>query len=129
MHPRNRKLLLQFVLQSLFLCYPAAALSLGTLKGTVSDPEGAAIGKTHILIRYDASGSKNKSSKTDIQLTANTKGNFKANLAPGFYDVCVMADAFTPQCQKVFVGAGTIVSRRVRLQADPGVVKRLADKF
>jgi hypothetical protein len=117
------------LLHALFLCYPALALSSGTLSGTVCDSEGAAIGNAHIMVRPDMSGKKSQGVMSDIRLTVDKKGHFETRLSPGFYDLCVMADAFTPECQKVFLGSGSVIAQRFRLQISPVVVKQLGDKF
>jgi carboxypeptidase family protein len=103
-----------------------------TLNGTVVDSEGATIASAYVLVHHDVSGSTNRESRQDITRTTDTRGRFRVELQPGFYDACFMATGFTPQCQKVFVkGAkgGEMVVRNIRLRIDPLVVKELADKF
>jgi hypothetical protein len=99
-----------------------------SLTGTVVDSEGAAIGKAHIFVRPDPSGKRESVRDGDLMLKTDMQGHFNADLSPGFYDICVMADAFTPQCKKLFVASGSLTPK-FQLKADPEVMKRLGDKF
>jgi len=101
----------------------------GTLNGTVLDSEGAAVASAYVLVHHDVSGSRDMESRQDITRTTDTRGRSRAQLQPGFYDVCFMATGFTPQCQKVLLKPKETVDRTVRLKIDPSVLKELADKF
>jgi hypothetical protein len=98
------------------------------LAATVIDSEGASVGKAHIIIRPDASGRRDARTRSDIVLQTDTHGRFGVQLSTGFYDVCVMADAFTPYCQKIFVNNRPL-NPKIQLKADPEVMKRLGDAF
>lgn len=100
----------------------------GDLAGTVLDSEGAAIAKAHIVIHADASGRRAPAQAGDLIALTDRHGHFSASLTPGFYDVCVMADAFSPSCEKVFIDHSP-VALKVQLKADPKVMERLGDKF
>lgn len=107
----------------------AAALAAGiSVNGTVLDSEGAAIAKARVVIRADASGQREPTKNPMLTSETDREGHFSAPVSPGFYDVCVMADAFSPQCQKILVGRESVTSR-ITLKADPEVMKRLGDPF
>jgi len=110
-------------------CSVAIAGSLGMVKGRVSDSEGAAIKGAHLLFHLDTSGQTNPAQTSDIFRETDAVGNFDVQLEPGFYDVCVMAKAFTPECRKILVSKEERVQHDVRLNADPLVIKHLGDTF
>lgn len=112
---------------SLFCGATALAADL-SVNGTVLDSEGAAIEKAHVVIRPDASGKQEPPKSPMLTTETDAQGHFSATVSRGFYDVCVMADAFSPQCQKLFIGSESVTSR-IKLKADPEVMKRLGDKF
>jgi len=118
-----------------YLSIALAALSLSlsnasapSVTGTVVDSEGAAVAKAQIVIRADSSGRREAVKGGDLILETDAKGHFSANLSPGFYDVCVMADAFSPSCQKLLIGTAPLTPK-IQLKADPQVMKRLGDVF
>jgi hypothetical protein len=65
----------------------------------------------------------------DIVRETDTTGQFDVQLEPGFYDVCVMAPAFTPQCGKILLTKEADIQHDVHLNADPLVIKHLGDRF
>ena len=79
-----------------------AAAPSGTLSGTITDSEGGSIA-AHVVVHHDISGSQNLRSREDTTLKADRNGRFRVQLEPAFYDLCVMADAFTPQCSNEVV--------------------------
>jgi hypothetical protein len=99
-----------------------------SVNGMVRDSEGAAIENAHIVIRADSSGRREPVRNHTLTIETDKQGHFSAPLNSGFYDVCVMADAFSPQCQKVFAGSQS-VALKINLKADPEVMKRLGDTF
>lgn len=111
----------------LLSCWTVLAAS-DTITGTVWDSEGAAIERAHVVIRADASGRREPAKDSTVTIETDREGHFSAYFSSGFYDVCVMADAFSPQCQKVLVGERP-VSLKISLKADAEVMKRLGDKF
>jgi hypothetical protein len=102
--------------------------------GVVTDTERGAIEDAYLLFHPDPAGI---GSKTDTRLEVSRKtdraGHFEAELEPGFYDVCVMALAFTPQCRKILVEgkpitdsvAGKPLNFDFKLKADPLISKHL----
>jgi predicted aspartyl protease len=113
----------------LWLLCCSAVLAAGTqINGTVLDSEGAAITKAHVIIRADASGKQELTKNSTLTIETDKEGHFSASASIGFHDVCMMADAFSPQCLKVFVRREN-VALKISLKADPEVMKRLGDKF
>jgi hypothetical protein len=122
------KLLTMFI--AIVLCCSAAtAAAPGTIKGQVMDSEGAIVKGAHLLFHPDASGQTRPTIRADVMRESDNSGRFEVQLEPGFYDVCVMAMAFTPECKKVLVVDGTAFQYDVRLKADPLVIQHLGDKF
>jgi hypothetical protein len=107
----------------------ALAASLGIIKGQVSDSEGAVIKGAHLLFHPDASGQARSAMRSDVTRVSDAAGRFEVQLEPGFYDVCIMATAFTPECKKVLVVDGGAIQHDGRLKADPLVMQHLGDKF
>jgi hypothetical protein len=112
----------------LILTSAAATAFSSTLQGHVTDSEGAVIKDAHIFLRSDLAGGFAKKS-TDRTLATDANGRFSADLAQGFYDVCVMADGFSPQCRKVFLADQSKNQQSFSLQVDPEVTKRIGDRF
>lgn len=110
-------------------CSAAFAASEGAIKGRVLDSEGASIKGAHLLFHPDLSGRLDPAPASDIVRETDAFGGYDVQVEPGFYDVCVMAKAFTPECRKIFVTKGEKVQHNVRLNADPLVVKHLGDTF
>lgn len=113
------------------LAFPAAN---GTLKGVVTDSEGAAIRHATVRVHWDESGAgvglkTNVGIKQDLTANTNEKGEFSLEVPPGFYDVFISANAFTPQCRKVRVRPGETASFSPKLSTDPIVTKELRDRF
>ena len=119
-------LLTIFVLMSLFSAKSTVAST--NLNGMVVDSEGAGIAKAQIVVRPDASGRRIANKGENIMLESDKQGRFSTQLPPGFYDLCVMADAFSPFCQKLFVNKAALTPK-IELKADPDVMKRLGDVF
>jgi carboxypeptidase family protein len=112
-----------------WLLFSSTLLAADTgISGKVLDSEGAAIEKAHVIIRADASGKREPVKNPTLMIQTDKEGRFSATVNPGFYDVCVMADAFSPHCEKVFVEHEPVASK-INLKADPEVMKRLGDRF
>jgi hypothetical protein len=113
---------------AVFLAFTASALaaSSSVLRGDVKDSEGAVIRGALILLRADKAGGFGKTN-TDQTLTSDAMGRFEAGLGDGFYDVCVMADAFAPQCRKVLVHGTNGTNQHFHLKIDLEVEKRIGD--
>jgi Carboxypeptidase regulatory-like domain len=97
------------------------------LRGEVKDTLGATISGAHVLLRADKAGGFGKGN-VDQNLTTDANGKFEAKVGAGFYDLCIMADAFTPQCRKVFIQTKDSV-QQFRLKVDPTVTKQIGDTF
>jgi hypothetical protein len=97
------------------------------LTGQVTDAVGAKIPRAHIVLRTDFSGGWSKTS-FDGNATTDLNGMFKLNVGSGFYDLCVMADAFTPECRKVFI-KNRAVEQKFRLRVSPKVSEKIGDSF
>ena len=119
------------VLSMVTLAFPNAN---GTLKGAVTDSEGAAIRHATVRIHWDESGARvglktNVGIKQDLTASTSERGEFSMEVPPGFYDVFISANGFTPQCRKVRVRPGETASFSPKLNADPIVTKELGDRF
>lgn len=122
---------------SLLIVFPVACLAIeaapaqspGNLKGTIKDPVGAFIARAFVVVHPDTAGLPSIDNRDTVTLTSDAKGSFTLDVKPGFYDVCVMASAFTPQCKKVQVKEGKISSQTFILRISPLVEKQIADTF
>jgi hypothetical protein len=110
-------------------CSLATAATPGTIKGRVLDSEGAVIKGAHLLFHLDSSGQNKPVSRSDMARKTDAAGRFDIQLEPGFYDVCVMATAFTPECRKVLVTTGKAILWDTQLKMDALVIQHLGDKF
>jgi hypothetical protein len=127
---RSKWLKFSMMIMAVVLCSSVAiAASPGTIKGQVLDSEGAVIKGAHLLFHPDASGQAKPAIRSDVMRESDTAGRFEVQLEPGFYDVCVMATAFTPECKKVLIVDGNAIQHDARLKADPLVMQHLGDKF
>ena len=99
----------------------------GRLRGAIVDSEGAAFADAYVLIRQDIAGKIGTVRMPDRPVTPDRRGTFDIPLDAGFYDVCVLADAFTPTCRKVAVRDAGTATARFRLVVDPQVIKIIGD--
>jgi hypothetical protein len=83
----------------------------------------------HVIVHDDGSGRATRKTAADITLRSDARGRFSAQLEPGFYDVCMMAQGFTPECRKVLLKHEQTFNLSIRLRIDPEVIKQLGDKF
>ena len=74
-------------------------------------------------------GADRSHTRPEVSRKTDDRGRFEAKLEPGFYDVCVRASAFTPECKKVLIEDGKSVQYRAQLKVDPLLVQHLADRF
>jgi hypothetical protein len=110
------------------LCSSAAvAVSSGIVRGQVSDSEGAVTQRAHLLFHPDTSGRSQSVPAADVVRETDAMGRFDVQLEPGFYDVCIMATAFTPECRKILVSKEEIVQHDARLKVDPLISQHLGD--
>ena len=107
----------------------AAAADFGTLSVRVVDSEGAVIEAAHVLVHADRSGRQGrfewwtKREAPIVQVVSRLKWSRDSN------DLCVMADAFAPMCQKIRVMAQSPTNMTVRLKIDPKVIREISDTF
>jgi hypothetical protein len=121
-----------YVLLLVSLC--ALASPAAELKGVVSDSQGVIIRSARIVVHWDPSGStvglkSNVGIEQDLRLETNKEGRFAAELPPGFYDIFVTANAFSPECRKIRIKPEEAASFNPRLKADPLVANELGDTF
>lgn len=95
----------------------------------VLTPEGARIKGAMVLFHVDKAGEIPPSDRTDVTGTTGPDGLAGAKLRPGFYDVFVTGEGFSPQCRKIFVEAVKPMRLTFHLGADPLVMQRLGDVF
>ena len=100
----------------------------------VRDSEGAAIRGARVVAHWDSSGSdvglkSNIGEKNDLTMQTDERGEFQAPLPPGFYDVFVSANAFSPACLKARLTTGKAIRYKLKLQASSLVTKERGDVF
>ena len=99
------------------------------------DSEGAVIGGAHLLFHPDHSFNPDPAlygkpdNRSDMTREADAMGRFNVQLESGFYDVCVMATAFTPECKKVLITNGKTIQYDTHLKVDDLVTRYLGDTF
>lgn len=105
-----------------------SAVSVGTLSVSVFAGEGSVL-PAHLVIREDAVDRTPPSNKrillveTDPYRVQPPRGRIDLQLEVGFHDVCVMADGFIPECQKVRIRERQATERTFRLKLDPEVAR------
>jgi hypothetical protein len=92
---------------------------------SVVDSEGAEIGKAHFFVHRDPSAT---AAVPDRILDADASGRLELDLPDGFYDVCVMSAAFTPQCRKLVIRKHD-TEMSFRLYPSREVLEQQADRF
>jgi Carboxypeptidase regulatory-like domain len=71
-----------------------------TLRGMVTDAEGAPIPNPYVLVHRSVGGI------TDVRAQVQHDGSFFVSVSPGFYDVFVTAIGFSPRCTKMEMRMG-----------------------
>ncbi len=118
----------------LLLIATASACAAQTgVRGTVRDGEGAVLSNCYVLFHWDSSGASNglKTNvglKSDVAVKTDPNGRFEADLPPGFYDVLITHNSFSPIAYKVRVKAGFVV-RDTHLKISREVMSETADDF
>ena len=83
------------------------AQQVGTLTGTLTDPQGAAVANNVVELRWNEVGSAGyghkRRAKKHITTSTDSAGKFTLSLYPGDYDVFAYRDGFAPICTVVFV--------------------------
>lgn len=106
-----------------------AVASPGTINGRVMDSGEAVIKGAHLLFHLDSSGQNKPAVHSDVTHETDALGQYSIQLEPGFYDVCIMATAFAPECSKILVTNGGTIQHDARLKADVLVMQHLGDIF
>ena len=115
------------LLSLLSFCLSAVAAT--AVKGKVVDSEGAVIENAHVIFFADKAASTISLNMREITRETDRAGQFSINLEPGFYDMCVLSSAFTPQCRKILVLKKVAPQYNFKLRVDPLIVNKLGDKF
>jgi hypothetical protein len=114
---------------TLLLLLTVVSTSAATLSGTVRDSEGAVISNAYVIAHWDSAGSNylkdNLGIKQDVIVTTDSGGHFSVELPPGFYDVFVSANAFTPHCEKVRLKEKVTKKYDIKLNVSPVTGKEL----
>src|SRR5262249_36126468 len=97
-----------------------------TIKGRILDSEGAAV-NARILFHPDPSGVGRPVARREVRRETGEEGLCEVDLDPGFYGVCVMARAFTPECRKVFLTVCQSLRFDTKLKVDPLIVQHFGD--
>ena len=106
---------------------PVTAQSASNLEGKVTDTVGATIPGAFVVVHPDTAGLSSSDKRETKTLLTDANGTFGLIVRPGFYDVCVMASAFMPECRKINVKVSQLASPRFRLRVSPEVERLLAD--
>jgi hypothetical protein len=105
---------------SLIFVLSASSTDLATLSGTIVDPMNAVIPNSHIIIHWDSAGldgvKDNVGIKDDKFLATDQAGHFSLELPPGVYDVFVMANGYSPHCEKLALQTGKLHPYNVQLK-------------
>ncbi len=88
----------------LFLACASAQNATSTLSGTVTDPSGAVLRNTTLVLQPQAAGAN------PVTVTTDATGHFSIALAPGAYDLSIDAPGFAPYTRTI-----TLMSSPLRL--------------
>lgn len=104
------------------------------ISGQVTDSEGAVIEHARIIIHWDSAGSTvglddNIGLRSDLIVFTDKNGGYLASVPPGFYDLFVSSEAFTPIAVKVRVKQNANGTFNAKLRMDPLVTKEIGDEF
>jgi hypothetical protein len=80
--------------------------AMGTLKGVVTDPNGAPYGFVLIRIVHSGVNDRRQTVEKEIKVRADINGQFTVKLAPGIYDLFVSIRGLSPVAEKVKVETG-----------------------
>lgn len=103
----------------MLLCAFLQASDVGTLEGSVTDPDGAVV--SNVLVHFVRWG---VGSKSNIDLTdqrdvrTDAHGQYVVELAPGLYDVLFSSPAFAPIAKKIEVKAGGRITLSPKMKYD-----------
>ena len=93
------------------------ALPRFTLKGAVTDTEGAVIEGTLVRIVRWGQDDKQRVVESEMAVHTDAKGQFKFELAPGIYDLFVSSPDFSPVAKQLKLEAGkeTVFNPKLKL--------------
>ena len=100
------------VLLTLLICGGAIGLAQPQnvrLLGQVTDADGAVIPRADVLVRWDSTELLTKTNlgiRQNITLKTDDSGTFSIDLPPGFYDVVILSNLFSPEARKVRLKKG-----------------------
>jgi hypothetical protein len=95
-----------------------------SVKGTIVNSEGAAVGNAYVLIRTEENEQWQR-----VELRTNKKGEFITSLPSGFYDLFIGAQGFAPYSQKVRTNEGQTQDLRIRMKIDQLMLREHGDEF
>lgn len=104
----------------------------GKIDGTVTDPLYAAISKAIVIIHcawLEPTDQRQSTRPEDFRLLSDRNGGFAIDLEPGFYDVAIFADGFSPYASKVRVKSGQATKYMIKLEVDPQESEEFGDRF
>jgi hypothetical protein len=86
----------------------------GSFKGVVTDPSGAVIPNATVLVHRDWP----EQNTQNLRLNTDKFGRFSIELAPGFYDIAIFAQAFSPNSGKVRIRCSQATHYTAKLAVD-----------
>jgi hypothetical protein len=109
------------------------AQAVGSLRGTLSDPQGAALPNVHIQLRWNPRQSSGgvttgklkpppkewRPRKKWLQVDTDSTGEFSAELPAGNWDMFAYLDGFAPACRVVSVEADKTIKVELNLAFAP----------
>jgi hypothetical protein len=125
------------MLLPLLLCCAIAggpSAETGQVQGIVHDSYGAVVVGIRVAIIWNTGpGNAAEAQHTPdrvftipaVPTDGTPQGGYRANLIPGFYDVCIHGGGFVPQCKTVRIFAGKTAEYSPVMQTD----KQIADEM
>jgi hypothetical protein len=113
---------------------PAApAQEIGVLRGTLLDPEGAALANVEIELRWNNINNdmhwdrservtkRTPPTKRTLKISTNSAGEFSVNLQAGNWDIFAYRDGFAPTCTVVLIESGKTTNISLRFPGRPAM--------
>ncbi len=100
------------------------------VSGLVRDATGGVIENADVIVHWNCAlpeGSGVPGAPKDVMVKTDKFGRFSATVAPGFYDVCVHATAFSPQCTTVKATKEKAVTYNPRMNLNALISSEIAD--
>jgi hypothetical protein len=102
------------------LWFGVAAAAPGTVRGVIRDPSGAVLARAAIQIQHwELDGGQPRRAINEPLTYADTRGEFTARLAPGFYCFLVTYPGFSPVAKEVEVKSSAQASLDFELPFSP----------